>query len=176
MPWKYNTEFKDCYQWNPYSVFIVVSFLNNHLSKKKITLFYPILCLWSFEFVQNGDSAPMISPKRIYQIPYQTNTISTTNKKSSEKQISFWHNLCLIVVVDVCATALSGMYHYLYHVYCQTLPTSLCSDNTQYLPRSTVIGFQDSARIQDQTCWQHTQHFDLSQIGWKNNPISVIRL
>ena len=82
MPWKYNTAFKDCYRWNPNNVFIVVSFLNNHLSKKKIMLFHPKLCLWLFKLVQNGDSAPMISPNHIYQIPYQTNTISTTNKKS----------------------------------------------------------------------------------------------
>ena len=35
-------------------------------------------------------------------------------------------------------TALSGMHRYLYHVYCLTLPTSLCSDNTQNLHSSTV--------------------------------------
>ena len=37
-----------------------------------------------------------------------------------------------------CTIALSGMHHYIYCVYCLTPPTSLCSDNTQYLHRSTV--------------------------------------
>ena len=36
-----------------------------------------------------------------------------------------------------CTIALSGMHHYRYRVYCLTPPTSLCSDNTQYLPRSS---------------------------------------
>ena len=26
------------------------------------------------------------------------------------------------------------MHHFLYHVFCRALPTSLCSDNTQNLP------------------------------------------
>ena len=37
-----------------------------------------------------------------------------------------------------CTTALSGVYRYLYRVYCLTPPTSLCSANTQNLHSSTV--------------------------------------
>ena len=35
-----------------------------------------------------------------------------------------------------CTTVLSGMYRFLYHVYCLTPPTSLFSDNTQNLHSS----------------------------------------
>ena len=37
-----------------------------------------------------------------------------------------------------CTTALSGMRRYFYRFYCLTPPTSLCSDNTQNLHRSSV--------------------------------------
>ena len=72
--WKY-------VQYRVWKIFPMPKF-SLHLLKKKIMLFHPKLSLWLFKLVQVRDSAPMISPNHIYQIPYQTNTISTTNKKS----------------------------------------------------------------------------------------------
>ena len=61
-----------------------------------------------------------------------------------------------------CTTALSGMHRYFYHFYCLTPPTSLCSDNTQNLHRSSVkrtprqcphSRLKVSVRATNQTLW-----------------------
>ena len=49
--------------------------------------------------------------------------------------------LCLIAVKghgSGCTRAVRGMHRYLYRMHCLTPPTSMCSDNTENLHRSTV--------------------------------------
>ena len=91
------------------------------------------------------------------------------------KLIHIWRSICGTFLLfnkgkghgSGCITALSGVHRYLYCVYCRTPPTSLYSDNTQNLHRSTVEWISRQRHHPRSKCWQHTKNCDLSVIGQK---------